>query len=95
MAPPPVNTIVENTNSGLENSGYGEIPHSSGVGGSCTPNNSNLQNLVIALQKQLKEYNEDSANTGSSTHIYIGRYRQIFKIVMKTKCNTIVDTKEI
>nr|XP_033516552.1 uncharacterized protein LOC104113715 [Nicotiana tomentosiformis]XP_033516553.1 uncharacterized protein LOC104113715 [Nicotiana tomentosiformis] len=57
--PPPNNTAtVEIPRSGLANSGSGGTPNKSRDGRLGTPNNYDLQTLLLTLQKQVKEQND-------------------------------------
>ncbi|XP_075089575.1 uncharacterized protein LOC107805464 [Nicotiana tabacum] len=61
IAPPiptPNNNTLENPRSGLANSGSGGIPSKSREGEPGNLVNSDLQNLVLTLQKQLKEQSD-------------------------------------
>ncbi|XP_070020135.1 uncharacterized protein [Nicotiana sylvestris] len=57
-APTPNNNTIENPHSGLVNSGSGGTPNNSQEGEPGNAINSDLQTLVLTLQKQLKEQSE-------------------------------------
>lgn len=94
---PQVNMAAKIPNSGLEKFRSRKVSNSFGAGGFGMPINFDLQNLVLTLQKQLKEQNEQIQQIWGVPPIIKGMKKDklFFTAAIKTQCNATTDIKEI